>query len=148
LRGSRNSFFEKAARGALEFTFKAEYAYDMGMPQWLVRLDHALAPFHLERAFLGRHKPFHFRIWYRDALGAYLQDILLDSKSLSRPYIDRKGLQDLVRGHVKGIRNNTDALHKVLTLELIHRLFLDERPRGESATPQSPDACLACFTNK
>src|SRR6266403_4003622 len=27
-----------------EFTFKAEYAYDYGMPQWLARLDHIFAP--------------------------------------------------------------------------------------------------------
>ena len=26
-----------------EFTFKAEYAYDYGMPQWLARLDHVFA---------------------------------------------------------------------------------------------------------
>jgi hypothetical protein len=30
-----------------------------------------------------------------------------------------------VAGHLKGDRNYTSAIHKVLTLELIHRLFLD-----------------------
>ena len=52
----------------LEFFFKAEYAYDMGMPQWMARIDHMFAPLHLERIWLGRHKPFHFRVWYRDQL--------------------------------------------------------------------------------
>ena len=28
------------------------------------RIDHAFSAFHLERFFLGRHKIFHFRIWY------------------------------------------------------------------------------------
>src|SRR5262249_31996834 len=47
------------------FTVKAEYAYDYGMPQWLARIDHIVAPLHLERLFLGRHKFYHFRVWYR-----------------------------------------------------------------------------------
>ena len=33
----------------LEFFFKAEYAYDVGMPQWMARIDHLFAPLHLER---------------------------------------------------------------------------------------------------
>ena len=56
------------SRGLLEFTFKAEYAYDHGMPQWMARIDHLLSPFHPERLFLGRHKFYHFRVWYRDFL--------------------------------------------------------------------------------
>jgi len=109
----------------LEFLFKAEYAYDTGMPQWLARLDHAFSSLHLERAFLGRHKPFHFRVWYRDALAEYVREVLLDPRSLSRPYIERSGLQRVVAGHLTGNRNFTTELHKLLTLELVHRLFLD-----------------------
>ena len=59
-----------------EFTFKAEYAYDYGMPQWLARLDHVFAPLRLEKLFLGRHKVAHFRVWYRDELSHYLKEIL------------------------------------------------------------------------
>jgi asparagine synthase (glutamine-hydrolysing) len=75
-----------------EFTFKAEYAYDMGMPQWLARADHALSPLHLENLFLGRHKFHHFRVYYRDELSRYLQEVLLDSRSLGRPYLNRLGV--------------------------------------------------------
>ena len=56
-----------------EFTFKAEYAYDYGMPQWLARLDHIFAPLQLEKLFLGRHKVAHFRVWYRDELSRDLK---------------------------------------------------------------------------
>ena len=62
------------------FTFKAEYAYDHGMPQWVAQIDHALSSLHLERLFLGRHKYYHFRVWYRDALSKYVQEMLLDSR--------------------------------------------------------------------
>ena len=119
------------SRGGLEFLFKAEYAYDMGMPQWLARLDHAFAPLRLERAFLGRHKPVHFRVWYRDALAAYVREMLLDSRTLSRSHVERKGLEAAVRGHLKGDRNYTNEIHKLLALELVHRLFLDSTETGE-----------------
>jgi asparagine synthase (glutamine-hydrolysing) len=129
----------KASRALLEFQFKAEYAYDMGMPQWVARIDHAFSPLHLERLFLGRHKVFHFRVWYRDALAGYVQEMLLDPCSLSRPYVERKGLEAVVRGHLKGDQNYTNELHKVLTLELIHRVFLENQAKNsERRTPEIP----------
>jgi asparagine synthase (glutamine-hydrolysing) len=112
-------------RAYLGFTFKAEYAYDYGMPQVLARVDHLLARLHLERLFLGRHKFNHFRVWYRDALGNYIREMLLDSRTLSRPYLQREVLENIVEGHIKGNRNYTSAIHKILTLEHLHRLFID-----------------------
>jgi asparagine synthase (glutamine-hydrolysing) len=111
-----------------DFTFKAEYAYDHGMPQWVARIDHALSPFHLERLFLGRHKFYHFRVWYRDALSKHVQEMLLDPLTLSRPYLDRKAVEAVVRDHLKGGRNYTTEIHKLLSLELLHRLFIDSKP--------------------
>jgi asparagine synthase (glutamine-hydrolysing) len=111
----------------LKFTFKAEYAYDYGMPQWVARIDHLFSPLRLERLFLGRHKFYHFRVWYRDALSKYVREILLDPRTLSRPYIQPNVLETMVRGHLKGDRNYTLAIHKALTLELLHRRFLDSK---------------------
>ena len=123
--GKRGRFSELTLQALMEFEFKAEYVYDMGMPQWVARIDHALSPLHLEGLFLGRHKVFHFRVWYRDTLAGYVQEMLLDSRSLSRPYVERKGLEAIVRGHVKGNRNYTNEIHKLLTLEIIQRRFCD-----------------------
>jgi asparagine synthase (glutamine-hydrolysing) len=120
-----------AARAILEFTFKSEYAYDYGMPQWVAGVDHAFSGLHLERLFLGRHKFAHFRVWYRDALAEYVRQILLDPLTLARPYIDRKGVEATVQGHLSGGRNYTNEIHKLLTVEILHRLFLDPRS-GES----------------
>jgi len=114
-----------ASRHLLEFTFKAEYAYDYGMPDWLARVDWALSRFHFERLFLGRHKAFHFRIWYRDVLSAYVRQMLLDPRTLARPYINRRTLETVVQKHLRGDANYTREIHKLLTLELVHRLFLD-----------------------
>lgn len=113
------------ARNYQEFTFKAEYAYDYGMPQWLARVDHALSWLHLERLFLGRHKLYHYRVWYRDVLSAYVRDMLLDSRTLTRPYLQRSRVEAVVDAHLKGRRNYTTEIHRLLSLELLHRLFLD-----------------------
>jgi asparagine synthase (glutamine-hydrolysing) len=111
--------------GFLEFLFKAEYAYDYGMPQWVAQMDHLFAPLRLERLWLGRHKIFHFRVWYRDELAAYVREILLDRRSLSRPYVVPGAVQRIVNDHLRGNRNYTLEIHRLLTLELTHRLFLD-----------------------
>lgn len=123
----------RGARGALqraylEFTFKAEYAYDYGMPQWVARADHALAALHLERLWLGRHKVFHFRIWYRTFLANYVREILLDPASLQRPYLRAAAVEKIVGRHLRGTHNYTTEIHRLLSLELVHRLFVDHRP--------------------
>jgi asparagine synthase (glutamine-hydrolysing) len=123
--GGEGGFLADLSRVALEFSFKAEYAYDYGMPQWLAKADHAVSFLHLERMFLGRHKFCHYRVWFRDQLAGYVKEMLLDSRSLSRAHVDRKNLEAIVQHHVKGDRNYTTEIHRLLTLELQHRLFLD-----------------------
>jgi asparagine synthase (glutamine-hydrolysing) len=83
------------------------------------------APLHFERLFLGRHKFYHFRIWYRDKLSGYLKDVLLDGRSLARSHVRGKALEGLVNRHVTGRANHTLELHQLLSLELIHRQLLE-----------------------
>jgi len=139
LLGERRGLSAKALHSSLEFLFKAEYAYDMGMPQRLARIDHAFRGLHLERLFLGRHKISHFRIWYRDQLSSYVRQILLDSRSLARPYLERKAVEAIVKRHIDGVGNYTNEIHKLLTLELLNRRFIDAPdaagPRTSTASP-------------
>jgi asparagine synthase (glutamine-hydrolysing) len=115
------------ARGVQEFTFKAEYAYDYGMPPWASHIDHFFAPLHLERLFLGRHKLLHFRVWYRDQLSGFVRQLLLDPRTLSRPYLNQKNVEGIVAGHLTQGKNYTSAIHKLLTLEFLQRLFFDSQ---------------------
>jgi len=114
-------------RAYLEFTFKAEYAYDYGMPQWVARTDHLLSPLHLERLWMGRHKLFHFRWWYRTVLAKYVQDTLLDPRALSRSYLKPTVVKELVTRHTRGTHNYTTEIHRLLSIELIHKNFIDTR---------------------
>jgi len=125
LGGSHGPLASAASHSFLEFMRKAEYAYDYGMPQWLAQIDRVLSPLHFERLFLGRHKFYHFRVWYPDALSKYVKEILLDPRTLSRPYLQRNKLEEVVQGHTSSNRNYTSQIHQLLTLELLHRLVLD-----------------------
>jgi asparagine synthase (glutamine-hydrolysing) len=109
-----------------EFTFKAEYAYDYGMPQWLAGLDNRFAPLHLERFFLGRHKFHHFRVYYRDELSSYIREILLDSRTLNRPFLRKQAVEEIVHGHAAGYRNYTLEIHKLLAIELVQRQLIEQ----------------------
>jgi asparagine synthase (glutamine-hydrolysing) len=130
-------------RAFFEFTFKAEYACDYGMPQWAARMNSWVAPLHLERIFLGRHKFLHYRVWYRDALAGYIQDILLDPRTLSRPFLERKSIESMVTGHVRGSRNSTTAIHKMLTMELLFRQFFDAQPSDSAVAAHTATLQIA-----
>ena len=115
----------KLAKAWQEFTSKAEYACDYGMPPWLTRLDRALGGIPWERAFLGRHKFYHFRTWYRHELGSYLRACDFGAGHDSACY--REGAaKRMIAGHLSGRSNYTSELHKLLTVQLVDRLFLHE----------------------
>lgn len=123
--GAQSGIRAALSRKSGDFMAKAEYAYDYGMPQWVAKVDHWFSPLKLERLFLGRHKFYHFRVWYRDFLRDYIRDMLLDSRSLSRSYVIPKKLEAIVDAHIRGAENHTTDIHTLLTLELIHRRFMD-----------------------
>src|SRR5262249_33260836 len=139
--GGRARPIEAVAHAVREVSFKAEYAYDYGMPQWVARVDHILSPLRLERRVLGRHKALHYRVWYRSELSEFVRDVLLDTISLSRPYVDRRMVERLVAGHLRGSENHTTELHKLLTLELLHRNFVDGAAVGCSSAPAEASRC-------
>ncbi len=107
------------------FLAKAEYAFDYGMPDWLARTNTLLAPLRLERLFLGRQKFCHFRTWYRNQLAEYATEVILDSRARSRPYLNGRLLEPMIRSHRNGTRNWTTAIHKILSLELLQRALID-----------------------
>jgi asparagine synthase (glutamine-hydrolysing) len=139
------------------FTMKAEYAWDVGMPPTLARIEGALAPLHLERLFLGHHKFAHFRIWYREALAGVLRDVLLTPTALSRSVYRPQALRQMVEAHLAGRANHTLALHRALGHEYIHRELLAPQARPArapaplaTAAPASPalpriDVCVCTY---
>jgi asparagine synthase (glutamine-hydrolysing) len=64
-------------------------------------------------------------VWYRDELAEYVREMLLDRRSLARPYIVPQAVQRMVGHHLNGVGNYTMEIHRLLALELTHRLFID-----------------------
>jgi asparagine synthase (glutamine-hydrolysing) len=123
LRAKSVPLFSKLASGWQDFTAKAEYAYDYGMPRWLARADHALSRLHLEQLFLGRHKFYHFRLWYRDRLSGFVH--ANGSAAQAQPFCYRDGAaKQLASEHTSGRANRTLDLHRLLTVQLTERSLL------------------------
>lgn len=118
-----------------EFSARAEYAYDYGMPDRLVRFDTALAGLRLERLFLGRHKFYHFRSWYRGPLADQVRDTLLAPSSRAARWFGPGELRRLVNDHTSGRANRTLDIHRALTLELIERRLLASTALAREASP-------------
>src|SRR5262249_5791273 len=85
--------------------FKAEWYYNLGMPPWLARLDGTAALRATEPLFLGRHKIDHYRLWFRDQLKPYMNELLHDRRAATRAYLNRTGYDELLRAHDRGGRN-------------------------------------------
>jgi len=116
----------KAFALAKEIRPRIEYYLDYGMPHWLARADRLLAALDLERRLLGQQKYYHFRHWYRYPLSGVVQEVLLDPRTLARPYLDRRRVERIVTAHTRGTGNYTLAIHQLLTGELIERRLIEQ----------------------
>ncbi len=124
--GNYNDFITLIIKAYLEFTFKMDYYFNHGMPQLLARFNYIFSFLELEKLFLGRHKYNHFRVWFRDYLSGYLKEILLDKRARSRSYINGKKLEYIVRQHTDGRLNFTHEITILLSMELLHRILIDD----------------------
>jgi asparagine synthase (glutamine-hydrolysing) len=108
--------------------FKAEWYYNLGMPDLLVRYERLLPFRALEPLFLGTHKIEHYRLWCRDRLKEALLDILGDPRSASRPYLTGAGVHNVFDDFAANRRNCVVDVCRLASLELVQRLFVDGRP--------------------
>jgi hypothetical protein len=112
--------------------FKSEWYYNAGMPDWLSRFDRnllkAVAPL-----FVGSHKIEHYRAWFSNRLFKYVQSMLTDNTSATRPYLERRSYSDFVSAHRSGAGNHMNEISRLITLELIQRRFI-EGPYPQTTT--------------
>jgi len=106
--------------------FKAEWYYNAGMPHWLAKVDRRFAsisspPFF----FVGSHKIENYRLWFRGQLFDYVQSLLRDQSAATRPYLNRQLSQQIATAHRDGTQNFAREINKLVTIELIQRLFVE-----------------------
>ena len=77
---------------------------------------------------LSQKRPYaDYNGWMRTVLRDWVEGILLDQRTLSRGYFQPDYVRDLVGQHMRGEGDYARQLGALLTFELWHRLFLDQR---------------------
>ena len=70
--------------------------------------------------------PVPYQRWLKNELRGYVNDILLDPRTLNRGYFDKKTLSKILTGK-NGYSVYSKEIFSLLTLELWHRTFFDAR---------------------
>jgi asparagine synthase (glutamine-hydrolysing) len=122
----RNAWVLNCAQIVYKTLFRVEWYYSVGLPHWLIRLDNVLRFLQPERLMLGWHRYLHYRMWFRYELSNYMQQMLLDTRTMSRPYLNARVLENMIVNHINGIGNYTNEINKILTIELIERRLIEE----------------------
>ena len=66
-----------------------------------------------------------YPLWYRTVLRPWLEDVLLDERTLARGYYDGEGLRQLIEEHMDRRYDRSLQFGLLLTFELWNRLFID-----------------------
>lgn len=105
-------------------SFKLDYWYGDGMPQWLSSIDAHLSGLGVRSWSPGRHKYLHYRQWFRAELAGYLQERLTDAKTYQNHLWNPAFLDQVAKHHSDGRKNYISEINAVLTLEAVERLLL------------------------
>jgi asparagine synthase (glutamine-hydrolysing) len=126
--GSGSPMVRRLRQGYRRAMVKAEYLTSHGAPWWIAPIT-THVPL-LERAFLGRDKFHHFRLWTRTRLAPLVRQTLLeDDRKRLDEWFDMKRVSEMVTDHIAGRANYIDEIDKAMTLALLARRYESaERP--------------------
>jgi len=95
------------------------------VPHAFVRMDPFMKATVLERVFLGSALLIGFRRWVKNELRYFFEKMLLDERTLSRPYYDPQFIKKMTSDHFSHKGNYTREIGKIVSFEIWHRLFVD-----------------------
>lgn len=116
---------EKKWRLYLKAILKAKKMTNRYNPKRFLRIKKNMTESKYEKQNFDRNNLHHFRCWYQKELSHYMKSVLLDHKTLTRPYINGKYLENMVNSHVNGFNDYTNEINWVLTSEMIQRNLID-----------------------
>jgi hypothetical protein len=90
------------------------------------RLDKLFSFIHPEKIVAGYCNFRHYRHWFQTILSGYLKEILLDEKTLKRQHFNPDYIKKTVIDHVEGKGNYLTDIRKVLTIELVNRVLIED----------------------
>ena len=123
--GSKFKAFRYQALNYIDKAYNIE-KLPLSMHHKLSRLDSIFSFAKPQNAFAGYCNFRHYRLWFRTILSDYLQEILLDPKTLSRSHFNSDYIKTIVESHIKGRGNYLSDIRKVLTIELINRVLVED----------------------
>ena len=114
----------------IKFTYKLDKVHmreeiPFGMTHVVGKIDSLLSPLHLDKLVMGLADFRRYRVWFRDQLSGYVREMLLDNKTLDRPYWNKKYLKKFVEDHINGRGTYLREIRKTLHVELIHRILME-----------------------
>jgi asparagine synthase (glutamine-hydrolysing) len=128
--GHSSRTIRRLRQGYRKAMVKAEYLTSHGAPRWMAPIT-THVPL-LERAFLGRDKFQHFRLWTRTRLASLVRTTLLERDSARlEEWFDMKRMSEMVADHIAGRANYIDEIDKAMTLTLVTKRY------ESSATPDA-----------
>lgn len=93
-------------------------------------VDAMLSKVNLNKVYSGYSYFRRYRSWYRDELSGFIRDTLLSLKTLSRPYWVGNALKKIVADHISGRRVFYREIRKVLQIEMIQRVLIEDIERS------------------
>ena len=75
----------------------------------------------------GSYPPYGDWIKTNPKLKQYIEHILLDKRTLKRPYFDPNYIKQMLEEHMNQKKDHSRLIFTLLTFELWHRLFVDKR---------------------
>ncbi len=117
----RSSFRSSRSRPSMPMTTACQH--------WLTRLDRAAVSVASRATVPRAAQVLSLPRLVSERITRLPQDILLDARARSRPYINGRFLARMVDDHIEGKRNYTSELHRVLTAELLQRQLLEDGKR-------------------
>ena len=131
LAGSSSLLVSVPTKLAYKFLMTTDKAYNWeklpySLHHWVAILDYLFSPLHAEKLIIGFGYYLHYRLWFREQLSQYIKDVLLDSRTLNRPYINKKYLEKIVNDHTNGRGNYLSEINKILSIELTQRVLVED----------------------
>ena len=126
-----------------EFTFKLEYLYNDGPPEWLSRMDPVIWRLGA-MTVAGLHKYLPYRHWYRNELADYVSGSVAEALRRQSAFWNPAFLRNMAAEHVSGRRNWVREINMVLTLDAVDRLLLRGWARNGEPTRTPTSHVPAC----
>lgn len=108
-----------------EATFKLDYWDKEGLPAKLSSFDSMRGVLNA-MGLLGLHKFLPYRLWFRNELHEYVQDVFHSTNVKQQPWWNAEFLPKVLANHASGRENYLNEINAVLTLDAIERRLIND----------------------